>query len=80
MTAAGNEGPYESKLLHPQLRQGLLWLGLASVWDFERTVAETTLWYRDTLAGKTGPSKTKEQITSYMGGEYHDRRGEGNPP
>lgn len=68
-TAAGREGPYESKLLHLNCDKAFYDLGWHPRWDFERTVAETTLWYRDVWQGKPALPKTKDQIKAYMGGE-----------
>ncbi len=68
-TAAGTNGPYESKLLHLNCDKAFYGLNWHPRWDFERTVAETTLWYRDVWQGKPALPKTKEQITAYMGGE-----------
>ncbi len=68
-TAVGSEGPYESKLLHLNCDKAFYSLDWHPRWDFERTVAETTVWYRDVWRGQPALPKTREQITAYMGGE-----------
>lgn len=68
-TAGAGEGPYESRLLHLNCDKAFYTLGWHPRWDFDRTVRETTLWYRDIWQGKAALPKTKEQITAYMGGE-----------
>jgi len=67
--AAGSQGPYESRLLHLNCDKAFYALDWHPRWDFDRTVKETTLWYRDVWQGKPALPKTKEQILAYMGGE-----------
>ncbi|HOW53926.1 MAG TPA: CDP-glucose 4,6-dehydratase [Syntrophorhabdaceae bacterium] len=67
---AGNEGgPHEARLLHLNCDKAFYVLGWQPNWDFDRTVKETTLWYKDVWQGKPALEKTRGQILSYMGGE-----------
>lgn len=68
-TAEIGDGPYESKLLHLNCDKAFYVLGWHPRWDFDRTVGETTLWYRDVWKGEPALSRTKEQIKGYMGGK-----------
>jgi CDP-glucose 4,6-dehydratase len=63
-----NDGPPESGLLKLNCDKALHQLGWQAVWDFERTVRETVLWY---MRFYENPSKSivdlsLQQIASYQ--------------
>lgn len=67
--AADNaNGPYESKLLHLNCDKAFHDLGWRPNWDFDRTVRETVLWYKEVWQGRRAQEKTREQIDAYVGG------------
>lgn len=71
--APDQDGPPEAGLLHLNCDKAFYMLGWQSNWDFDKTVRETTLWYKDVWEGKSALEKTRRQILDYMGGEWHDR-------
>lgn len=68
-TAGESNGPHEARLLHLNCDKAFYVLGWHPRWDFDRTVRETTLWYRDVWEGKPALQKSRGQIEAYMGGE-----------
>ena len=70
ITLAGeNKGPFESRLLQLNCDKAFNLLRWRPQWDFERTVRETALWYKNIWEKKPGLDTTQEQILSYMKGE-----------
>ena len=63
------DGPYESGLLKLNCDKALHFLNWHAVWDFERTVKETSDWYNFFYKGKNTSSELKDlslsQIDSY---------------
>ena len=60
--------PHEAGLLHlncDKVNQALNWL---PKWDFERSIKETTVWYKDVLNGKSAFDITLKQIKEYTEG------------
>jgi len=67
--ASGESGPHEARLLHLNCDKAFYVLGWEPNWDFDKTVKETTLWYKDVWQGKAALEKTMGQIRAYVGGE-----------
>ncbi|MEZ0218423.1 MAG: CDP-glucose 4,6-dehydratase [Rariglobus sp.] len=58
--------PHEAGLLNLATDKAHHLLGWRSAWNFERTVAETAVWYRDYAATPTAAAEiTRRQITTY---------------
>ncbi|MBM4021639.1 MAG: CDP-glucose 4,6-dehydratase [Planctomycetes bacterium] len=65
--AADGQAPHEARLLHLANDKAARLLGWRPVWSFERTVAETVAWYRESAAaGPAGiANRTRRQIAAY---------------
>lgn len=58
--------PLEAKLLHLNCDKSRHILGWDTHWDFDRSVEETTGWYREVFDGKPALELSKRQIENYM--------------
>lgn len=60
-------GPYESGLLKLNCDKALHYLKWSAIWDFEKTIKETSLWYRNYYNNSQNIREfTIEQILMYM--------------
>jgi len=57
--------PHEASLLHLNCDKARFALGWKAVWDFEKTVAETIHWYRETMQGSDVRKLGHDQIMRY---------------
>ena len=57
--------PHEASLLHLNCDKARFELGWKASWDFEKTVAETVLWYRQVMDGTDVRQLGRGQIARY---------------
>lgn len=58
---------HEAGLLHLNCDKARRILDWAPQWDFDRTVRETTWWYKQVAGGESAPVVTRQQIADYLG-------------
>ena len=65
--ASDGNAPHEARFLHLSTDKAARLLGWRPVWSFDRTIAETVGWYRDTRGGAAAQvaDRTRRQIASY---------------